>query len=151
MEVSEFTELTVTLFPNCVVCLLLQELAHPKASLHGMKNFLPLPFPPSLSFRPLPAPRVGSALNQEKDQQSSITWMAHTTRPPRNDAISLPFLTLLPAPPLIFHVKLSPSSLHFWLLLLARFIHSFVTRPRSRFGRHIHNACSLLLLFVSSM
>ena len=28
------------------------ELAHPKASLHGMKNFLPLPFPPPLSRCP---------------------------------------------------------------------------------------------------
>ena len=59
------------------------------------------PLLPVLSCRP----RVGSALSREKDQQSSITRMAHSTRPP-----SARCSPLFPTAP-IFHVKLSAGFL----------------------------------------
>lgn len=141
--------------PTLPVCLLLPELAHPKASLHGMKNFLPLPF--SL----LSPVELAAHLTKKRTNKVQLRGWLLIPRARREmmPFPSLPFPTLLPAPPLIFHVKLSPSSLHFWLLLLARFIHSFVTRPAQIAvcallgGISIMHACSLLflLLLVSSM
>ena len=99
-----FPSSSVVADPSCtllVSLLLFPELAHPKASLHGMKNFLPSLLPLTLtSLPPLPpSRRVGGALSQEKDQQSSITWMAH--RIARAAKCSLPFppsSSLLPHP-----------------------------------------------------